>query len=159
MSHLSLPLILFALVMGGAAYSQYDTDQQAAAPQGDKASPAMPMMGALDADNDGAISRQEFMAGHQMRGNQGYGAADADNDGAISREEFMQSGQQRREARFKELDADGDGRLTQQEMSNRAAAKFKAMDADGDGRLTQDEIGRRRGSGPGGMGPGGPPNR
>ncbi|HSV28677.1 MAG TPA: EF-hand domain-containing protein [Candidatus Omnitrophota bacterium] len=147
MSHLSLPLILFALVMGGAAYSQSgQSDQQAVAPPGPGGG-RMPMMQQLDTDNDGSVSREEFMAGHQMR-QQGYTAADTDKDGAISREEFMQAGQQRREERFRELDRDNDGRLTQAEMSDRASAMFRAMDANQDGKLSQDEIRMRQGKGP-----------
>lgn len=112
----------------------------------------MPFFQALDTDNDGAVSREEFLAGHQRRG-QGYAAADQDGDGVISRDEFMRAGQQRREARFKQLDADNDGRLTQQELQRHQTARFQAMDADNDGRVTREEALRYRGAGKG-RGPG-----
>lgn len=128
------------------------TSVPAVAQQGPQGRP-MPMFQALDTDNDGAVSQEEFLAGHQRRG-PGYAAADQDRDGVITRDEFMQAGQQRRDTRFKQLDTDGDGRLTQQELQQRRVAKFRAMDADNDGRITRDEAQRFRPSGKGGRGPG-----
>lgn len=153
MSRFLLSASVAFVAFAGTVHAQ---DQQAATPQTQAG--RMPMFQALDTNNDGAVSQEEFIAGHRM-GQAGYVPADANKDGAVSREEFIQAGQQRREARFKQLDTDGDGKLTQQEMANRATAMFRDMDANSDGKLTPEEMGRRGkgpggGMGPGGMGPG-----
>lgn len=103
----------------------------------------MPMMGmrGMDADNDGAVSREEFMAAHE-NSDARFAAIDADKDGAVSREEYLAAGRQNRDARFKALDSNGDGRLTREELDARRSAMFETMDADKDGRITTSEMRR-----------------
>jgi Ca2+-binding EF-hand superfamily protein len=109
----------------------------------------MPFFRAMDTDNDGAVTQQEFMAGHQKR-QQNFSAVDQNNDGIISRDEFMQAGQQRRQARFQELDRDNNGQLTAEELQQHTVAMFRAMDGNSDGRITPEEVWRKRGkAGPG----------
>ena len=92
----------------------------------------------MDANNDGAISFDEFrMPGgrdaHEMR-------MDANGDGKITRDEVSQIATQRTEealARFDALDADGNGVVTQ---SERRRAAFNRMDGDGDGQITKSEF-------------------
>ena len=92
----------------------------------------------MDANNDGAISFDEFRMpdGRQapeMR-------MDANGDGELTRDEVSQVVTQRTEEaldRFDALDADGDGVVTQYE---RRRAAFNRMDGDGDGQITKSEF-------------------
>ena len=92
----------------------------------------------MDANNDGAISSDEFRVpggrdAPEMR-------MDANGDGKITRDEVSQMATQRTEEalnRFDALDADGNGVVTQGE---RRRAAFNRMDGDGDGQITKSEL-------------------
>ena len=92
----------------------------------------------MDANNDGAISFDEFRMpdgrdAPEMR-------MDANGDGEITRDEVSQIATQRTEEaldRFDALDADGNGVVTQGE---RRRAAFNRMDGDGDGQITKSEF-------------------
>ena len=92
----------------------------------------------MDANNDGAISFEEFRMPEgrdapEMR-------IDANGDGEITRDEVSQAATQRTEealTHFDALDADGDGVVTQ---SERRRAAFDRMDGDGDGQITKSEF-------------------
>ena len=92
----------------------------------------------MDANNDGAISFDEFrMPGGrdapEMR-------MDANGDGEITREEVSEVATQRTEealTRFDAMDADGNGVVTQ---SERRRSAFNRMDGDGDGQITKSEF-------------------
>ena len=92
----------------------------------------------MDANNDGAISFDEFRVpggrdAPEMR-------MDANGDGKITRDEVSQIATQRTEEaldRFDALDADGNGVVTQGE---RRRAAFNRMDGDGDGQITKSEF-------------------
>jgi len=92
----------------------------------------------MDANNDGAISFEEFRMPEgrdapEMR-------MDANGDGEITRDEVSQAATQRTEealSHFDALDADGDGVVTQ---SERRRAAFERMDGDGDGQITKSEF-------------------
>ena len=92
----------------------------------------------MDANNDGAISFDEFRMPEgrdapEMR-------MDVNGDGEITRDEVSQVATQRtKEAldRFDALDADGDGVVTQGE---RRRAAFNHMDGDGNGQITKSEF-------------------
>ena len=96
----------------------------------------------MDANNDGAISFDEFRMPEgrdapEMR-------MDANGDGEITRDEVSQIATQRTEealGRFDALDADGDGVVTQGE---RRRAAFNRMDGDGDGQITKSEFKQAR---------------
>ncbi len=92
----------------------------------------------MDANNDGAISFDEFKMPEgrdapEMR-------MDANGDGEITRDEVSQIATQRTEEaldRFDTLDTDDDGVVTQ---SERRRAAFNRMDGDGDGQITKAEF-------------------
>ena len=92
----------------------------------------------MDANNDGAISFDEFRVpdgrdAPEMR-------MDTNGDGEITRDEVSQMATQRTEEaldRFDALDADGNGVITQGE---RRRAAFNRMDGDGDGQITKSEF-------------------
>ena len=92
----------------------------------------------MDANNDGAISFDEFRMPEgrdapEMR-------MDANGDGKITREEVSEVATQRTEEaliRFDAMDADGNGVVTQ---SERRRSAFNRMDGDGDGQITKSEF-------------------
>lgn len=95
-----------------------------------------------DANNDGAISRDEFLA-RPMRM---FTSLDVNNDGSISAEEQAQMRarreehrEERREARGR-LDANGDRELSREEFSAAGANLFGRLDANRDGRVTREEA-------------------
>lgn len=142
-----------ALMLAGPALAQYDTDQQAATPQGQADQRPMMGMRGMDTNNDGTITREEFDAGHQGADIR-FQSADTDRDGAVSRKEFDALGQARRNQAFADLDANKDGKLSPDEMESRRTAMFDRMDANRDGRITAEEMGPgKMGHGPGMMGP------
>lgn len=135
--------ITFALLVPALAAAQNLPRDGATPGYGAPQQRQQPMMGmrAMDADNDGAVSREEFMAGH-LETDARFAAIDDDKDGAVSRDEYLAAGRQNREDRFKALDSNGDGRLTREELDARRIAMFEAMDADKDGRITAPEMRR-----------------
>ena len=120
-----------------------------------------------DANDDGRVSAEEFVAADLERADRGRDRArrggeraaradgkpgdfeviDADGDGQISPQEFEARRQAQREARrkrvFERVDADGDGFLSPKEFPSRAG-RLAAMDANGDGIVDRDEMPRRR---------------
>lgn len=102
------------------------------------------MMMEMDADHDGFVSREEFMASH-AGADRLFGQLDTNHDGAISRDEYLAGGRadrgkQGRAERFRVLDSNGDGRITREELDARRNARFEALDGDRDGKLSQQEL-------------------
>lgn len=96
----------------------------------------------MDANNDGAISFDEFRMPEgrdapEMR-------MDTNGDGKITREEVSEVATQRTEealTRFDAMDTDGNGVVTQ---SERRRSAFNRMDGDGDGQITKSEFRKAR---------------
>jgi Ca2+-binding EF-hand superfamily protein len=96
------------------------------------------MMGA-DANNDGNITREEFLA----RPTQMFDRLDADDDGVISASERPQRRERgergERPARVNP-DTNNDGQLSRAEYAAMGATMFERLDANNDGRVTQEEA-------------------
>ena len=103
-----------------------------------------------DTDGDGRVAVDEMTGRVAERA----GAMDADGDGYITREEFA-AFQEAKKAEMKAKrfpDANGDGVVDRSEFDNASRARFDELDKNGDGVLTEDEMpqpkrrgGRRRG--------------
>ena len=109
------------------------------------------MMERLDADKDGAVSKEEFRARRAedfstLSGN-GQAVAVADFPAALQRL-HVQRRAEREKAMAERLDTDKDGRITKAEFEAGADRMFDRMDRDDDGRLTpEDRRGRHGGKG------------
>lgn len=108
-------------------------------------------LAAIDANGDGAISIAEMTTNAENV----FTAMDADNDAALTKDEFMalrmgpQNGfnparqaemQARKAARFAPMDKNADGKVDKAEFTADVAARFKAADRNQDGRITPREF-------------------
>lgn len=102
-----------------------------------------------DLDRDGALSVKEFSDVRERR----MAAVDADRDGGVNREEFLaaerKAAERRRTRIFKRFDRDGDGEISRAEFAargSRAVAKarrsgaFTRIDRNGDGKISGAEF-------------------
>ncbi len=70
----------------------------------------------MDADNDGKVTREEFMQGHRAM----FDRLDADKDGAVSRDEVPESETGAGPGSgmgLLRMDADNDGKVTREEFA------------------------------------------
>ncbi|MGE4265737.1 MAG: EF-hand domain-containing protein [Desulfovibrio sp.] len=123
---------------------------------------AKPPLRSVDANHDGRVTREEFLAGTKKR----FAKADANRDGVISAQEAKAAklalqqkrakAEARRQAKGKPvkprksgasskpylsaLDANKDGRVSQKEYLARREKKFKEMDVNRDGVVSREEA-------------------
>ncbi|WP_321505244.1 EF-hand domain-containing protein [Breoghania sp.] len=101
----------------------------------------------IDENNDGVISADEAAANAENV----FAAMDADDDGFITKEEFMavrmgpqrgfnqarQNARQTAKAdRFAAMDTEGTGKVSKETFLSNARARFEAADKDGDGKVS-----------------------
>lgn len=90
----------------------------------------------MDADGDGAITREELAAARSER----FAAMDADGDGAVTAQELANYRMLRRaERRIRRLDENGDGVLQLDELPG-GERRFERFDLDGNGVVTRAEA-------------------
>lgn len=122
------------IVAGPAAAQGWDDDDM---PHG-KGHHRMGLM-MMDADDDRAISREEFESHQADR----FASADADGNGEVTMEEFSafieaekkRRQEMRRAHMFERLDSNGDGVIDAEETAANNARMFDRMDGNGDGKL------------------------
>lgn len=110
----------------------------------------------LDANNDGAITKDEATAAANARIEKEFATYDTNKDGQITRDEIDQVHAARRaemeakfEARFKQADTNGDSLLSKDEVQAGMpflARGFDRLDTNKDGQLSLDEIKAGRGA-------------
>ncbi len=88
----------------------------------------------MDANNDGAISREEWKGKPQA-----FDAIDKNNDGSLSREELSATVQRQVAGRLNQMDANNDGRISRDEWKG-PEKRFNRLDANSDGVITKEEI-------------------
>lgn len=101
----------------------------------------------IDINEDGVVSDEEAASA----ADEVFTAMDADDDGSVTLEEYMtvrmgpqlgynperqEAMQQAKQDRFTAMDGDGDGKVSKAEFLNAAQAHHQAADADGDGKVS-----------------------
>lgn len=97
------------------------------------------MLTSADANNDGNITREEFLA----RPTEMFERLDADDNGVISASERPQRGERGERGDRPERvnpDTNGDGQLSQAEFTAMGAGLFERFDANDDGSVTREEM-------------------
>lgn len=122
---------------------------------GDGRGMMMGRFGAIDGDGDGIIGDDEAAAQVELV----YTAMDSDDDGELTEDEFMavrmgpgsglnaerqKAMQDRKKARFAEMDADKSGKVSKAEFIAAGKARFMAADTDKDGRVSPWEMRAQR---------------
>lgn len=99
----------------------------------------MHMLTRADANNDGNITRDEFLA-HPT---QMFDRLDANHDGVIAADERPQRGERGERGERHErpnFDTNGDSQFSQAEFVAMGAGRFERLDANDDGRVTREEA-------------------
>ena len=108
------------------------------------------MFGVIDSNHDGVISDDEAAA----RWEEVFAAMDADGDGSLTQEEYMavrmgpgagwgprhEARQARKRDRFKSMDRNSDNKVSKAEFIEEGRQQFKAADNNKDGKVTAWEF-------------------
>lgn len=89
-----------------------------------------------DANNDGSVSRDEFLSGPIAR----FDRMDLNDDGVISADERQQRREGRTGERGRHADANNHRQISQAEFAAAGAAMFDRLDANDDGQVTREEA-------------------
>ena len=123
--------LLGASLLAGGAYAA----QQAPAP----APQDRPMrggdIGKADANSDGVITREEYLADVDAR----FAKLDANKDGKITKDERPDGGEGRGGRMMSRTDTNGDGAISLDEQRAQAIRRFERLDANSDGKIDQAE--------------------
>ncbi|MDP5278340.1 EF-hand domain-containing protein [Sphingomonas sp. DG1-23] len=115
---LAAALLGATLVAGSAVAAPQDRDPLARA----------------DADNDGTVTKAEFLADVDAR----FAKLDANKDGKISKEERPGDGE-RRGRMMNRIDTNNDGAISLDEQHAQADRRFARLDTNGDGKIDKVE--------------------
>ena len=125
--------LLGASLLAGGAYAAQQTPAPAPAPQD------RPMRGDMlakaDTNNDGAITKAEYLADVDAR----FAKRDANKDGKISKEERPGGGERRGGRMMDRIDTDNDGAISLDEQRAQSTRRFERIDTNSDGKLDQSE--------------------
>lgn len=120
-----------------AMFSHMDANDDGKLDASDREARLTKRFDAIDTDGNGAISREEFAAGHQ--GMKGHHKARFGDDKHHGMKGHGKMGGHRGKAMLAKADANGDGAVTQAEFKAASLERFDTMDADNDGTVTRAE--------------------
>lgn len=111
--------------------------------------PGQRILQRIDANGDGAISKDEMTAARESL----FKKLDRNGDGAIDEKEIASARQAIKDRaevaqarvgnRWRRMEANGDGKVSEQEFAS-SIPLFELADRNGDGKLSADEIGSIR---------------
>jgi Ca2+-binding EF-hand superfamily protein len=132
-----LAFALVGLVVSGEAALAQQKQVAARTPGSSRAG-----LDQYDSNQDGSITRSEFLAYHGRR----FASLDNDGDGLVSRAEFGVGGKsakaKRRDGQFRSYDADKDGRISRSEWMRWAERSFRRLDNEGKGQFAANSAKR-----------------
>jgi hypothetical protein len=143
--------MIIMLAFGATAQADSDENDVWGWGQGRGHGYMMQRLTAIDANGDGVIGDDEAAAQVESV----FLAMDADEDGELTEEEFMavrmgpgdgrnaerqKMMQERKRSRFSGMDADKNGKVSKMEFISAGKARFDAADTDKDGKVTPWEF-------------------
>jgi Ca2+-binding EF-hand superfamily protein len=143
--------IIALVALGATAHADSDDNDGWGWGQGRGHGYMMQRLTAIDANGDGVIGDDEAAAQVESV----FLAMDADEDGELTEEEFMavrmgpgdgrnaerqKMMQERKKRRFSEMDTDKNGKVSKVEFVSAGKARFDAADTDKDGKVTPWEF-------------------
>lgn len=93
------------------------------------------LFGKADANNDGIVTKAEFLADVDAR----FAKLDANKDGKIAKDERPGGGEGRGGRMMGRADADGDGAISLAEQRAQATKRFDRLDTNKDGKIDKAE--------------------
>ena len=148
------------LALAGVAFAEDDKPK-------DKPERPRPgqMFEEMDANKDGKVTKDEFLASHDKMTGARFGRLDKNGDGSIGKDEIPapppgaggEGGRPRFMPDLSKMDKDGNGSISKDEFTagskEMGLERFGKMDKDGDGAISKEEVEAARaafGGGPGG---------
>ncbi|ATY31262.1 CREC-EF hand family protein [Sphingomonas psychrotolerans] len=128
---LAAAALLGVPLLAGGAYAA----QQAPAPAPQARPMGGDMLAKADTNNDGAVTKAEFLADTDAR----FARLDANEDGKISKEERPSGGEGRGGRMMSRSDTDNDGAISLDEQRAQATRRFERLDTNSDGKIDQPE--------------------
>lgn len=136
-------------LLAAAALAAFSLPAFADGHRGGRGPDPMKMFEEIDANSDGAVTREEMTAWREAR----FKAADANGDGALEPQEMAAAMTARMQADIAQRarvmvargDENGDGKLSMEEAANgREARMFDRLDRNDDGKVDKSELKRMK---------------
>ena len=129
--------VLAAPHAGSAFVQDYDTDRDGRVTRGEFDTMRVRRFQATDANKDGWVSEQEYVAEYSSRLERQLAAS---NETVENKAQERQRQMRQAHVRFNALDRDKDAKMTQAEFDVSGSRVFAEQDGDKDGTVTQADV-------------------